>query len=388
MANDYYDILGVKKDASQAEIKSAYRKLAQKHHPDKGSGGDEKKFREVNGAYEVLSDSAKRAQYDQYGRTFDQGRGQGGGGFGGFGGFEGFSNSAGFSGGPFSGVDFDLGDIFSDIFGSSRGRRRERGVDLEMVLEIDFLEGVFGATKEVSLDKKDSCEACGGEGAPSGSKVVVCPKCHGQGQIITHHKTILGSLQQARTCDECEGRGRVPEKKCRECGGSGVKQKTKTITVVIPPGIDVNQRMKVPGEGEAGYRGSKTGDLYIRIKIRPHEHFERRGHEIYSEAPISFYQAALGTKVDIVTVDGLVEMKIRAGIQSGKVLRLKNKGVPFLESHKRGDHLVTVRVVTPQNLSKKEKQIFKELAEEKGEAVDIDEGLWKKIRDSFGDNNK
>lgn len=392
MADNYYEILGIPKSASSAEIKRAFRKLAQQYHPDKGGGGDVKKFREINEAYEVLSDSAKKSQYDRYGQTFDQTQRQGASGFGGFGGFSdsaGFSDFAkgfgfgNFSSGGGSAFGGDFGDIFSDIFGSTRSSRRDRGVDLEMVLEIDFLEGVFGAEREASLDKKDACETCKGEGAEPGSKIITCPKCHGQGQILTHHKTILGNIQQARTCDECEGRGRVPEKKCKECAGSGVKQRTKTVKIIIPPGIDTDQRIKIPGAGEAGYRGSKTGDLYVRIKVRPHEYFKRQGQEIYSEVPISFYQAALGTKVEIATVDGPVELKIPAGIQSGKVLRLKNKGVPYLESNKRGDHLATVRVVTPQRLSRKEKEILKQLAESKGETVDIDEGLWKKIKDSF-----
>ena len=386
--SDYYQTLGVSKNASKNEVKRAFRKLAQEYHPDKGSGGDGQKFREINEAYEVLSDDTKRSQYDQFGTTFDQARAGGAGGFGGFSGFndssdfsKGFGNN--YSQGPFSGMQFDLGDIFSDIFGQPRGARQERGVDLEMVLEIDFLESVFGVEKELTLDKKDLCARCSGEGSEPGTKTVTCPKCHGQGQIITHHKTILGSLQQAKTCDECEGRGQVAEKKCSECRGAGSRKQKKQIKILVPPGIDQGQRIKVTNEGEVGYSGSHSGDLYIRIQVKPHEEFLRQGQDILSEVPVSFYQAALGSRVEVNTVDGPVDLKIPAGIQSGKTLRLKSRGVPFLESKKRGDHLVTVRVVTPQKLSRKEKQIFKDLAHEKGEIVDIDEGLWKKIKDSF-----
>lgn len=384
---EYYEILGVGKNASQAEIKRAYRRLAQQHHPDKGDGGDEQKFREVNEAYEVLSDEVKRAQYDRFGTAFEHAR-AGSAGFGGFAGFDdfadfmrGFGNN--FSRGPYSGIEFDFGDIFSDIFGAPRTRRREQGVDLEMALDITFLQSVFGTEKEVSLEKQELCSRCSGSGAEAGTKINTCPRCHGTGQIVTHHRTILGSMQRAVTCERCQGTGKVPQEECSQCGGRGRHKQKKTIKVVIPPGIDSGQRIKVTAEGEVGYRGSVSGDLYIKIVVESHPEFRRGGYDILSDVPVSFYQAALGTKIEVNTVDGPVKLKIPAGIQSGKVLCLRNKGVPHLESGRRGDHLVTVRVVTPQKLSKKEKEIFKKLAEERGESVDIDEGLWGKIRDSF-----
>jgi len=385
MARDYYQILGVGKNASNDEIRRAYRKLAHEFHPDK-SNGDAAKFREVNEAYEALSDDTKRAQYDRFGQTFEQARAQGGaGGFGGFSDFSDFAKNfgEGFARGPYSGAEFDFGDIFSDIFGGgARQGRRQQGVDLEMALAIEFLESVFGATKEIELEKRDACPACAGSGAAPGSKIITCPKCHGQGQIVTHQKTILGSFQRAMTCDRCQGSGKVPEKECPECKGIGVKKQHKKIKVIIPPGIDSGQRLRLTGEGEMGYRGSKPGDLYIEIRVKPHAEFKRVGSDILSEAPVSFYQAALGAEAEVNTVDGPVMLKVPSGTQSGKVLRLKGKGVPHLEGKGRGDHLVTVRVVTPQKLTRKEKEILKQLEEEGGETANV-KSFWDKIKDSF-----
>jgi len=382
---DYYDILGVSKNASDAEIKRAYRRLAQEYHPDKHKG-DDKKFREINEAYQVLSDPEKRRQYDQFGTTFEQAR-SGRGGFGGFSGdpfadftrgFGGFSTQANMGG-------FDFGDIFSDLFGfgQERGSRRERGVDLEMPLEISFLESVFGTEKDVSLQKKDSCPACGGTGAKPGTKLKVCPKCHGQGQIRKTQRTILGSISTSLPCDNCRGRGKIAESPCPDCSGIGVKQQVKTIKVIIPPGIEDGQRIRLAGQGEMGYTGGRAGDLYIRIQVKPHPTLRREGRNILSEVPISFYQAALGTRVDVETVDGVVELKIPAGTQSGKVFRLRGKGVPYLNSKKRGDHLVTVRVVTPTKLTKREKELLRKLAAEKGELVDIEKSAWDRIKSQF-----
>ena len=393
MAKDLYEILGVGKTASKDEIKRAYRKLAHEHHPDKGSGEAEK-FKELNQAYEVLSDETKRAQYDQFGQTFDCARGgqAGGQGFGGFSGFEdmsdfmrGFGNNA--SQGPYSGMQFDFGDIFSEFFGGGRSRprpgRREQGVDLEMTLAIGFLESIFGVTKTLALERKDTCPRCEGSGAEPGSKVATCPKCHGQGQITSRKQTMFGTMQHVDVCDRCEGLGKIPEKNCSTCLGRGVKQLSRETKVVVPPGIDDGQRLKLTGEGELGYRGSRRGDLYIVIRVKKHPEFQRNGTDIISEVPVSFFQAALGANVDIDTVDGKVSLKVPAGIQSGKMLRLRSKGVPHLESTKRGDHIAIIRVVTPTKLTRKEKEILKKLAEERGESVNIDEGLWGKIKDSF-----
>ncbi len=385
MARNYYDILGVSKNASRDEIKRAYRKLAHEYHPDKQHGrGDEQKFRELNEAYEVLSDETKRAQYDQFGQTFESARG-GQAGFGGFSGFNDFSEfmkgfGQNYSRGPYAGMEFDFGDIFSDIFGAPRQSRKRQGVDLEMTLEINFPESVFGAEKELTLEKKDACPRCAGLGAEPGSKNKACPKCHGQGQIITHQKTILGSFQSAQTCDRCMGSGQVPEKECTECKGAGWKKVKKKVKVVIPPGIGDSQRLKLTGEGEFGYKGSKSGNLYIVIRVKPHPEFVRAGFDIRSEVPISFYQAALGAKIEVKTVDGPVMLKIPAGIQSGEVLRLRAKGVPHLESTRRGDHLLTIRIITPTKLTRKEKELFKQMAGERGEAGSIDESFWDRLK--------
>lgn len=390
MPKDFYETLGVGKDASKDEIKRAYRRLAHEHHPDKGNS-EAAKFKEINQAYEVLSDPEKRSQYDRFGQTFESARSGQAGGFGGFGGFQDFSDFTrgfgdNFSRGPYSGTQFDFGDIFSDIFGgrqNQRGRRREQGIDLEMNLEVDFLEGVFGATKTVNLERQDACPRCEGSGAEPGSKITTCAKCHGQGQITSRRQTMFGVIQHAEVCDRCEGLGKTPEKNCKSCLGRGVKRIKQEVKVIIPPGIGDRERLKLTGEGEVGYRGSHRGDLYVVIRIRKHPEFKRDGFDVVSEVPVSFYQAALGAKVEIETVDGKVMLKVPAETQSGKMLRLRNRGVPHLESSLRGDHIAIIRVVTPTKLTKKEREILRLLAQEKGESVDVDDGLWGKIKDSF-----
>lgn len=391
MANkNYYDTLGVSKSSSADDIKRAYRKKAHEYHPDKGNGNAEK-FKEVNEAYQILGSEEKRKQYDQFGTTFDQ-QGFGGGGYNPFGGFSGGAGPGSawdFGGGnPFGqgGVEFDLGDIFGDIFGGhqQRAERRNRGIDLEMGLKLTFEEAVFGVEKELKLEKRDSCKTCSGSGAEPGSKVVTCPKCHGQGQIRTQRRTIFGTIASSTACDKCEGTGRVPEKACRICGGSGSLRQEKIIQVKIPAGIDNGQRVRVHGEGEAGYRGSEPGDLYLVIRVAPHKEFARDGFNLHKEQPISFTQAALGTKILLETLDGKIELKIPAGTQSGTVFKVKGKGVPHLQdSSSRGDLLVTARVVIPKKLSRKEKDLLKQLADERGESVEVDQSFWDDIKGSF-----
>ncbi|HEV8601668.1 MAG TPA: molecular chaperone DnaJ, partial [Patescibacteria group bacterium] len=369
MAQDFYSTLGIPKTASPDEIKRAYRKLAHEHHPDKNKGNEDK-FKQINEAYQVLSDPQKRQQYDQFGTTFQNGR-AGGAGFEGFD----FSDFArGFSGG---GVEFDDAfDMFSGIFGTTRTKaRRERGIDLEMSLTLSFEEAVFGVEKEISLEKKDTCPKCKGSGAEPGSKVMTCPKCHGAGQIKIARRTIFGNISSVSACDECEGSGKIAESACNQCSGFGVVRRIKTLSIKIPPGMDDGSRIRVPNEGEAGYKGSNFGDLYLRINVIPHPVFKREGQNILLEVPVSFYQAALGTEVQVATLDGPVKLKIPAGTQSGKTFRLKGKGVPAINRSGRGDQLITVRVVTPTKLTKKEKEFFKKLAQEKGEALDADESL-------------
>jgi molecular chaperone DnaJ len=370
---DYYATLGVGKTASPDEIKRAYRKLAHEHHPDK-SQGNEQKFKEINEAYQVLSDPTKRSQYDRFGTAGAPGQGFNPQGFGGFDFSQGFGN-----------VDFeDAFDIFSDIFGggatTTRRARRERGVDLEMDLNLTFDEAIFGVEKEIALEKKDACEHCKGSGAEPGSKILTCPKCHGQGQIRTTHRTIFGQMASVATCDKCEGSGKVPEKICSVCRGFGHVRRVKNLKIKIPAGVEDGQRIRIPNEGEVGYKGSNFGDLYLRLHVASKIGFKREGADVYSEAAISFYQAALGTEIDVPTVDDKVRMKVPAGTQSGKVFRLKGRGAPVLNGSGRGDHFVTVHVVTPTKLNKKEKELFKKLAEEKGEAADIDRGFWSKFQ--------
>jgi molecular chaperone DnaJ len=378
MAQDFYSVLGVNKNASQDEIKKVYRRLAHEHHPDKNKGNAEK-FKEINEAYQVLSDSTKRRQYDQFGQTFSNaGPGGAGGGYTWNGDFGDFASNFGF--GSNSGFD-DPFDIFSGIFGGQSGRksRRERGIDLEMDLDLEFAEAVFGVEKEISLQKKDVCLKCNGSGAEPGSRAETCPTCHGTGQIRTVRRTIFGQMAQVAICDKCGGDGKYAQNPCSECAGMGSKNRLKKLKVKIPAGVDDQMRIRVSGEGEVGYRGSNFGDLYLRLHVIPNKRFTRSKNDILSEASVSFYQAALGTVIEADTVDGKVEVKIPAGTQSGRILKLKGKGVLNMNTGKRGDHLLTVRVVTPTKLSKKEKEVFKKLAQERGESIAEDDGFWSKF---------
>ncbi|MDB4939664.1 MAG: Chaperone protein DnaJ [Candidatus Doudnabacteria bacterium] len=365
MAKNFYEILGVQKSASADDIKRAYRKLAGEHHPDRG--GDSNRFKEINEAYQVLSDSTKRSQYDQYGQTFDQAQRQGGfgGGFNGAAGgnpFEGFGFEGGFGN---AGGSFGFEDILSSMFGGDpeSAERRNRGVDLEMPLTISFKEAAFGTETEITLEKKNRCERCEGSGAEPGSKLITCPKCHGQGQIKTTRRTILGTIASSAVCDRCEGSGKIPEIPCTECKGEGVKRGRKTIKISIPAGIDNGQRIRVKGEGEAGYRGSATGDLYISIRVTPDPQFRREGSDIYKDADISYSQAALGTTIETNTIDGTVKIKIPNGTQPGKVFKVADKGVPHLNRSGRGNMYVTVNIKVPEKLSKKQKELLKQLEE-------------------------
>lgn len=362
MSKDYYNILGVDKNASPEEIKKAFRKLAHEHHPDKKSG-DEAKFKKVNEAYQVLSDAKKRAQYDQFGSAFSEA--------GASRGFEGFGD---FTGG--FNVNFDdLGDIFGglgDVFGFSgqRGRGRSaRGQDIQVFLTIDFREAVFGAEKEISLKKTAKCPKCGGEGREPGAEVITCKVCGGQGRVVKVQRTILGSMQIQMTCDACQGEGKTFKEKCSACRGAGLTQEIVNLKVKIPAGIDNNETIRLSGQGEAAAKGGQAGDLYLKIRVKPDGRFEREGINIKSRAEINFSLAALGGRIEVATVDGPVELKIPEGTQSGKVFILRGKGVPYLNSHglfggaqgRRGDHLVKVIVKTPTGLSRKQRELLKEL---------------------------
>ena len=376
MSKDYYNILGVSKSASDDEIKKAFRKLAHKYHPDKG-GGDEAKFKEINEAYQVLSDKQKRGQYDQFGSSFDQAGGGGGGqGFGGFD-FSGFSS--GFSGGGPGGVKFEFGgdgggfeDIFSNVFdGGGRekaGKTASKGNDVAIDIEISLEDAALGIEKEIEMYLSAACPKCGGSGAELGSKINKCKTCNGSGQIKKERRTILGIFAQTVVCDDCQGEGMKPEKNCAKCGGDGKTKINKTVKVKIPAGIASGQTIRLTGQGEAGFRPiqgkSVFGDLYITVHIQPHLLFERKGDDIYYRLKINFSQAALGDKVEVPTLQGKIKLKIPAGIQSGKIIKLKNKGVACLQGWGRGDMFIVVQIKTPEKLFKRQKQLLKEMQKE------------------------
>lgn len=351
MAKDFYNLLGVEKSASQEELKKAFRKLAHQYHPDK-TGGDDSKFKEINEAYQVLGDPEKRAKYDQFGSAAFENGGMGGNPFGGAGGFD-------FSG--FQGAGFeDLGDMFGDMFGFGGGgrRRTRRGGDIQVDMDLSFRDAVFGVEREVSLNKPSSCERCGGVGAEPGSSMKTCKTCDGKGVRVHATRTILGTIQQKVTCSDCEGRGEIPEKNCTQCHGDGVVRSKKTFQVSIPAGVDNGAILRIRGAGEA-VKGGESGDLFIRLHVKSDPRFTREGSVIHTEERIGFTQAALGATLQVETLDGTTSLDIPAGTQSGATFRLRDKGVP--QGHKRGDHIVTVTVVTPTRLSREQKKLLEEL---------------------------
>ena len=361
MSKDYYKTLGVEKTASQDEIKKAFRQKAHQYHPDK-AGGDEAKFKEINEAYQVLGDEKKRAQYDQFGSVFEHT--QSGGGFSGFDGFRDFSGFAnGFN------VNFeDLGDVFGglgDIFGfgggKQRGTRARRGNDIEVTLTIDFFEAVFGAEKEIGLAKTVKCDKCQGNGAEPGAKIETCKTCRGSGRVSRVARTIFGQMQTQVSCPDCNGEGKTFSQKCSKCGGRGIVRELTNLKVGIPAGIDEGESIRLAGQGEAGAKGASAGDLYLKIRVKSDKRFERDGYDIKSIAEIKFSQAALGDKIEVETVDGLVKLKIPEGTQSGTVFRLRDRGVIKLQGRGRGDHLVKVIIKTPTNLSLKQRKALEEL---------------------------
>lgn len=362
MANkrDYYDILGVSKTASADEIKRAYRKLAMEHHPDK-HGGDDAKFKELGEAYETLKDPQKRAGYDQFGHAGAQGNPFGGGGAAG--------GTQGFGGFDFNGAGFDFSDILNQFMGGAGGggtRGPARGRDLEVSITVDFTEAVFGAEKSVSLSADDTCAHCRGNGAEPGSKLKTCDTCKGRGQVTRVQQTILGAMQQTSTCPNCSGRGEMPEKACSECRGAGVLRRQRTLQVKIPAGIDDGATMRLSGSGAAAKGGGAKGDLYVQVRVRPDRRFERHGRDIHSEVAIPMVAAALGTEVEVETVDGSLKLKVPSGTQSGKVFKLSDRGVPVLGRSSRGDHLVTVIVETPTKLSGRQRELLEEFAADSG----------------------
>ena len=350
---DYYEVLGVSKDASADEIKKAFRKLAVKYHPDK-DGGDETKFKEANEAYEVLKDAQKRQRYDQFGHA-----GVGGSSGGGYGGnpFEGFS-SQGFD---FNFGDGGLGDIFGQFFGGGGQTQRGpvRGRDVETQIQLSFEEAVFGVERELSFEMEDECSHCKGTTVEPGHDMKTCPTCQGAGQQMRVMNTMFGAIQQAVTCETCKGRGKVPEKVCTVCAGRGTERRKQTVTLKVPAGIDDGATIRLKERGEAMANGPK-GDLYVHIRVKAHKKFTREGDLILSEEHVGMIDAALGTEIDVETVDGKVRMKVPAGTQSGTDFKLSGHGVPHLRSERRGAHIVQIIVDTPTKLSKKQRELLEQ----------------------------
>lgn len=373
MAKDYYEILGLKKDASLEEIKRAFRELAQKYHPDK-PGGSAEKFKEINEAYQVLSDPEKRKMYDQYGETFEQVRARGG--FGGFEGFRDWATWAEAMRGADRGAEFgfedigfgDLGDLFGDFFGFGgrrpRTARKKIGRDIEIEMLIDFREAIFGAEREIILDKFIVCPKCEGLGTEPGSKLVTCSKCKGSGQVNQTQSTFFGTIRTVGVCPICGGEGKTAEKKCSQCHGEGRIRKSQKLKIKIPAGIDEGGLIRLTGQGEAGSRGGRPGDLYIHIRVRPDPYFKRRGFNLFSEEEISISQAVLGGKKTVKTIDGEVDLKIPAGTPSGQEFKLSGKGVLHLHGKDRGDQIVKVKIRIPKHLTKKQKDLLEELGKE------------------------
>jgi len=349
---DYYEVLGVSKDASADEIKKAFRRSATIHHPDRG--GDEAKFKELNEAYEVLKDNEKRKRYDQFGHA-GVGGNAGGNPFGGS-----YGNAQNIN---FDFGDLGLGDIFNSFFGGSSGNsrpRQARGRDVEANIEITFEEAIFGTETKLNLSLNDTCEHCKGTTVEPGYVLKKCDQCDGSGQVITMTRTIFGNIQQASICPKCKGSGKIPEKECTVCKGKGTQHKKQDLSLKIPRGVDDGATIRLREHGEAIANGPK-GDLYINIRVKPHKHFTREGDIILSEEHISMADAALGCEIDVATVDGPITMKVPSGTQSGTDFKLSSHGVPHLKQGSRGPHIVTLIVDTPTKLSKYQKELLEEL---------------------------
>lgn len=360
---DYYDVLGIKKTASKEEIKKAYKKLAKKYHPDlnKDNPASVEKFKEINEAYSALSDDSKRSNYDRYGST-DQQHSQGFGGFG----------QGGFQSG--------FGDIFEGIFDTGRRRGPQRGRDLKAEVELTFKESCFGTDKNIKVNKLEHCDKCEGIG---GTGEISCATCNGAGQVRKSFRTPFGVFAQSATCSECGGMGKTIKTKCGKCHGEGRYRKTVTIKVKVPSGVQDGMTLRLSGEGEAGEPSARSGDLFVEMFVTPHKFFERKEDDIYLELPISFSQAALGDTIEVPTIREEVELKIPIGIQSGTILKLKNEGVENVNGYGKGSQLIRVIVKTPTKLTKKQKNIFEDLADENKEKLKIQKGLFEKLTEGF-----
>jgi len=378
MAKDFYEVLGVSKTATDQEIKKAYRKLALEYHPDKHKGDKaaEEKFKEVNQAYEVLSDKQKRDNYDRFGSAEA-------GGFGGFGGGgQGGFNAQGFDFSSFSGSG-GFADIFETFFGggggaATRKRGPRQGNDIEFRMDLTFEEAAFGSQKELIITKPVNCPHCHGSGAEPGSKSVTCPSCNGTGEIRTVRQTLFGQMATSKVCPECMGEGRVHEKKCTVCEGSTRVRREEKVKVKIPAGVDNDSTIRVTGKGEAGVYGGPSGDLYVHIKVKPSKNFVRNGYDVHSEVHIHLLQAVLGDEVEVETIHEKVKIKIPAGTQSGKIFRLKEHGIERLRGGGVGDHFIKIVVDIPTKTSRKERELYAELAKESGlQPKTTKSGFWK-----------
>ena len=370
---DYYEILGVAKNASKDDIKSSYRKLAKKYHPDNKETGDEAKFKEVQEAYDILYDDQKRSAYDQFGHAaFEQ---TGGGPAGG-------NPFSGFSG--FGGEDINLGDIFSSFFGggASRSRRQTgpiRGDDVLMRLKVDFMDAVNGKDEEISFDYDDNCPNCHGSGAESPSDVKTCPTCQGRGTVTRQQRSLFGVVNSEVTCPDCGGRGKTISKKCSVCGGTGYKRIKKVQKIHIPVGINNGQQIRLQGMGGAGSNGGEHGDLYVEIVIKDHPYFKRERNDVHLEVPLDFVDAILGTKIDVPTVNGDMTVTIPEGTQPGQVLRLKGQGIKDLRTGKPGDQYIHLDIKGPTYLNKKQKEALQAYKE----ASKKEESLFEKFKKKF-----
>ena len=384
---DYYEVLGVNKNSTDDEIKKAYRKLARKYHPDLNRDDPktaEAKMKEINEAYDVLKDKDKRAQYDQFGHAAFSGGGYGGGTYSG-----GINMNDIFGGGG----NFDMGDIFEQFFGGmGGGRTRSRqkpgpqnGADLRYDLSITFEEAAFGKKTTIKVPRMETCEDCGGTGAKKGTHPDECPDCHGTGMRQTMTRTPFGTISNARPCERCNGTGQIIKDPCDHCHGKGKIRAEREIDINIPKGVDEGTRLRVAGGGQAGERGGRPGDLYVYVKLKPHRIFTRQENDVYCEVPISFVQAALGGKIEAPTIDGKVELTIPEGTQSGKVLRIRGKGIPHLMGEGRGDEFVKIKVLTPQNLSARQKKLLREFEDGGSDSKNNPEkkSFFDKLKDLF-----
>ncbi|MDA8233719.1 MAG: molecular chaperone DnaJ [Clostridia bacterium] len=364
---DYYEVLGVSKDAAEQDIKKAYRKLARQYHPDMNPGDTEAetKFKEATEAYDVLMDKDKRANYDRFGHAAADGQG-------------------GFGGADFGG----FGDIFDMFFGGGGGRRNgpQKGDDLRYDLQITFEEAAFGKETDIQIPKMEDCDTCGGSGAAPGSTPRTCQACNGSGQVQYAQNTPFGRIVQTKTCQHCHGKGKIVENPCSTCRGAGKVRKMRTIHIKIPAGVDDGSRIRVSGQGEPGERGGPHGDLYVFIRVKAHDLFVREGNDVICQMDVSFVQVTLGDEIEVPTLDGKVMLKIPAGTQTGTYFRIKGKGIPNLRGYGRGDQHVQVVVKTPKKLSERQKELLQEFAAESGEKAvghHRDKGILNKVKEAW-----